>query len=59
MFALRTRLQCFKWVGMLTVFLGLIVVGLADILSKGGASTDTSNMILGALTVLEMPVKGL
>lgn len=54
MFALRIRLQCFKWIGMVAVFLGLIVVGLADILSGSSDPKKTSDMILGALTVCAM-----
>ncbi len=54
---LRSILRCYKWVGMLSVFCGLVVVGLSDILFGETSGKGNANAILsGKFTVLLLPV---
>jgi len=48
---LRMRLQGFKWLGMVLVMLGLVIVGLCDIFDKG-AGEDVNAIITGDLLII-------
>lgn len=48
MIFLKSRLQAYRWVGMVVVVIGLAVVGVADILlTEEDDDTSTSDIIIG------------
>ncbi|CAJ0959862.1 unnamed protein product, partial [Mesorhabditis belari] len=49
---LRYRFQPFKWFGMLFVTLGLVVVGVTDIVYDDSTTDDTNGIITGNLLII-------
>lgn len=48
MIFLRTRLQAFRWVGIAFIVIGLLIVGVADVMFSGDEKTEnTINVIFG------------
>ena len=41
------RLQCYKWIDMVVVFVGLVAIGLADILFGGVTVANFKSMLFG------------
>uniref|UniRef100_A0A0N5ADW1 CRT-like domain-containing protein n=1 Tax=Syphacia muris TaxID=451379 RepID=A0A0N5ADW1_9BILA len=53
LFFLKTRLQAFRWIGMIVVVAGLAVVGVADILlTDETEDTSTGEIILGDILII-------
>lgn len=44
---LRSYLTCYKWLGMFAVVLGLVVVGVADLVYGEGTKQDFNNVLSG------------
>ncbi|CAJ0933445.1 unnamed protein product, partial [Mesorhabditis belari] len=46
------RFQPFKWIGMFFVMMGLVVVGVTDIIYENSSTNDTNGMITGNLLII-------
>lgn len=53
---LGTRLASYKWVGMVTVLMGLVLVGLSGFLDKSAKSATASNPVLGDVIIIAAQV---
>ncbi|XP_040204313.1 solute carrier family 35 member F6 [Rana temporaria] len=49
---LGRKLECSQWVGILVTIAGLVVVGLADLLSGHGSGKDLNDVITGDLLII-------
>lgn len=49
---LGRRLRYFQWIGMVTVLVGLVIVGLSDFISSGDSDSDLNGIITGDLLIV-------
>ncbi|XP_075057236.1 solute carrier family 35 member F6 [Mixophyes fleayi] len=49
---LGRKLECSQWIGILVTIVGLVIVGLADLLSGSGSGKNLSDVITGDLLIV-------
>ncbi|KAM9315725.1 solute carrier family 35 member F6 [Gastrophryne carolinensis] len=49
---LGRKLQCSQWIGILVIIVGLVIVGLADLLSGHGSGKSLNDVITGDLLII-------
>ncbi|XP_063771087.1 solute carrier family 35 member F6 isoform X2 [Pseudophryne corroboree] len=49
---LGRKLECSQWIGILVTIIGLVIVGLADLLSGSGSGRSLSDVITGDLLII-------